>query len=701
MHASRRKRAARVLLLASLLAALAVSLCRAEVKKTPSGIEFTYEEPSASSVSVVGSFNGWNKAANPMTRDEKGVWRVTVVLQPGKHEYKLLVNDGNYLADPDNPVVTGDYGNSQVEVGSDGELVWRAGAAKFSNTALSSKVAINGFFRATYPWQSDANDDARLRLKRPDHDFNLDVNVKVNESVQGSGRLRLDTSLGDVQETQGRLYSGHLDLLTSAFDLKGYYNEEVMAFDEPLELVGHEDLAGTIREEHIDFGRGTQGAFTKVRALDAKGIVFFSNAYDFSRFDNPSTYDNTDTDEMGARLTRDVVPGRARLGLTWLRKQNGWWVGFASGPNVSADIASFKAATGSTSDWFELGTVDQTLAADLKLTLPASVGCTLEYAEWRWSAKWDVGNHERLEGTSNVNGAMDVPIGDDSGRRFKALLEGGGPLGSKWVVSHEAQRYDGMDEGELYVDFLRSPFADPRVNQFVDIGGVSGFSIEEYPALPKRSNDITELDLSFKFLGANGILEVDRKSSSRKYKFATAVAPDAPVEHTNEAWRIAPGASVSVLGGRLNLGIDYEQIDNDPEGEFFLSASLADPLAVNYYDTRELIFSGKFAFTDRVSALWDIRRMVYEANAEQEPPDKDAYVSPYLALVYSPVKSVEVRVGYGVNPVYYIDTPLEGRGNGRQVRRDAYMWEHGASIFEAERALTDVKMISLMGVISF
>jgi len=701
MQASGRKRAAGVAVLVSLLAALVVSLCHAEVTKTPSGIQFAYEEPSAGSVSLVGSFNGWNKAASPMTRDEKGVWRVTVALQPGKHEYKFLVNDSNYLADPDNPVVAGEYGNSQVEIGSDGELVWGAGAAKFSNTSLSSKVALNGFFRATYLGQSDAGGDARLRLKRPEHEFNLDVNVKVNDNVQGSGRLQMDTSLGDVQETQGRLYSGHLDLLTQAFDLKAYYNEELLALDEPLELLGHEDLPGTIREEHIEFGRGTQGAIARGRGFGAQGMAFFSNTYDFSRFDNPATYDNTDTDVMGARLARDIVPGRARLGLSWVRRQNGWWVDFVSGSNSSADIDSFKAATGSQSDWFELGTVDQTLAADLGLKLTGALDCVLEYAEWRWSARWDVGNRERLEGTSYVNGSIDVPMGEDAGRRVKAVLSGGGPAELNWELSHEVRRYDGMDEGELYVDFWRPRFADPRVNQFVGIGAVSGFSIEEYPALPERSNDITELDLSFKFMNLTGLLEVDRRSTTRQYEFASVVAPDAPVEQTNEAWRLAPGVSLSLMGGRLNLGMDYEQIDNDPEGEFFFSFPLTDPSGAYYYDTRELIFSGKFALTNRVSALWDVRRMVYEANAGQEPPDKEAYVSPYFALAYSPVKSVEVRLGYHVNPVYYNDTPLEGRGNGRQVWRDAYMWEHGAGMFDAERALTDVKMVSLMGVISF
>jgi hypothetical protein len=87
---------------------------------------------------------------------------------------------------------------------------------------------------------------------------------------------------------------------------------------------------------------------------------------------------------MGARLTghaldRDWV----RLGLSWVRRQNGWWVDFVSGSNHSADIDSFKADTGSQSDWFELGTAEQTLAADLGLKLPGALDCTLEYAEWR------------------------------------------------------------------------------------------------------------------------------------------------------------------------------------------------------------------------------------------------------------------------------------------------------------------------------
>lgn len=688
-------------LLVLLLALGGVPDCLADVKKTASGYEFAYEDPGASKVSLAGLFNNWNMEATPMTQDDKGVWRVTIQLPPGKHEYKFVVNGANWVTDPDNPVVAGDYGNSQIEIGSDGELVWRAEATKFSNTPLSSRVAVNGFFRATYWSRSDVDGDARFRLTRPEHEFNLDVNVKVSENVLGSGRLQMDTSLGDVQETQGRLYSGHLDLLSAPFDLRAYYNEEVLAYDDPLELVGHENLAGTIREEHIQFGRGTQGAIAKFRGFDTSGFAFFSNTYDQDRFNDPAIYDNTDTDVMGARLTRAILDEEVRLGLSWVRRQNGWWVDFVSGSNTRAVIDSFKAATGSLSDWFEIGTVDQTFAVDATVELPTGLLLSAEFATWSWDGRWDVGNRERLEGTNYVNGEVDIPVGDDSGNLFKAVLAGSGPLELSWEVAHESRRYDGMDQGELYVDFCRSHFADPAVGQFVGINAAPDFSIQEFPALPERKDDITELELAFAYGSLKGMLELDRTKTERQYSFATGVSPDGPSDQANESWRFAPGASISLVGGLLTLGVDYEQVDNDPQGQFFFSAPLNDPCFAQYYDTRELILSGRLRLSDRFAGLWDVRRMVYEANEGQQPPGREAYVSPYFALVYSPSRSVELRLGYHVNPVYYNDTPVEGRGNGRQVWRDTYMWEHGAGLFDAERALADVKVVSLMGVITF
>ncbi|KAF1079521.1 MAG: hypothetical protein GQF41_4079 [Candidatus Rifleibacterium amylolyticum] len=68
---------------------------------TGAGIEkeFTLEHASATKVSIVGSFNDWNKDANPMAL-ENGTWKARINLKPGKHEYQFVINDTDWITDP-------------------------------------------------------------------------------------------------------------------------------------------------------------------------------------------------------------------------------------------------------------------------------------------------------------------------------------------------------------------------------------------------------------------------------------------------------------------------------------------------------------------------------------------------------------------------------------------------------------------------
>ena len=66
------------------------------------------------------------------------------------------------------------------------------------------------------------------------------------------------------------------------------------------------------------------------------------------------------------------------------------------------------------------------------------------------------------------------------------------------------------------------------------------------------------------------------------------------------------------------------------------------------------------------------------------------------------IPQVELRLGYGLNPLYYRDTPVAGREIGRERWLASDLWRDPTlSLVDAERDLEDVKMISLMGVISF
>jgi len=83
-----------------------------------SSASFQYEDAKAKAVAVVGDFNDWNKDKTPMTL-ENGVWKCSVSLKPGKHEYKFVVNNTDWITDPKCPETVADkYGgrSSVIEV---------------------------------------------------------------------------------------------------------------------------------------------------------------------------------------------------------------------------------------------------------------------------------------------------------------------------------------------------------------------------------------------------------------------------------------------------------------------------------------------------------------------------------------------------------------------------------------------------------
>jgi 1,4-alpha-glucan branching enzyme len=60
---------------------------------------FACRAPAAQLVFLAGSFNGWKPDATPMVKDAEGNWSVAVDLEPGRYEYKFVV-DGNWCCEP-------------------------------------------------------------------------------------------------------------------------------------------------------------------------------------------------------------------------------------------------------------------------------------------------------------------------------------------------------------------------------------------------------------------------------------------------------------------------------------------------------------------------------------------------------------------------------------------------------------------------
>jgi len=88
---------------------------RAPAKKR---VTFRLDAPHAEEVLVTGSFCGWERGAYPLRKGKDGVWRKSIYLAPGRHEYRYIV-DGNWQNDPGcAETVTNVYGscNSVVTV---------------------------------------------------------------------------------------------------------------------------------------------------------------------------------------------------------------------------------------------------------------------------------------------------------------------------------------------------------------------------------------------------------------------------------------------------------------------------------------------------------------------------------------------------------------------------------------------------------
>ena len=71
-------------------------------------VRFTFDAPAATSVSIVGDFNGWTAGSLPLRRSSNGrTWEIQVPLAPGRYAYSFVV-DGQLARDPMAPQSGGD-----------------------------------------------------------------------------------------------------------------------------------------------------------------------------------------------------------------------------------------------------------------------------------------------------------------------------------------------------------------------------------------------------------------------------------------------------------------------------------------------------------------------------------------------------------------------------------------------------------------
>jgi len=63
-------------------------------------VTLTYKDEKAKQVAVAGDFNNWDTTSDKMVNLGDGNWSITLNLKPGRYEYKFIIDDTTWIADP-------------------------------------------------------------------------------------------------------------------------------------------------------------------------------------------------------------------------------------------------------------------------------------------------------------------------------------------------------------------------------------------------------------------------------------------------------------------------------------------------------------------------------------------------------------------------------------------------------------------------
>ena len=252
------------------LLVLFTNFLSAGVNSVKNGIGFSYEDPKASSVTIAGTFNDWNTNANPLKKDDDGMWGTVIKLSQGEHQYKFVV-DGNWYVDPENPNQTDDgYGgfNSVIVVNEEGQVVVQKVSETQSIIGIKTKLNPKVYFDGRYYTKGIFvdNENSRFMLEKPLHDINIGMKIKFNSAVEGYTVMNINNIAEgtDMWKTHLNFKRSILKLNAPNFILNAFDNFGYITFDDPLHIVGDEG------QYHYAFGYDYLGIYGKSKIPSLK-----------------------------------------------------------------------------------------------------------------------------------------------------------------------------------------------------------------------------------------------------------------------------------------------------------------------------------------------------------------------------------------------------------------------------------------------
>ncbi|MCK5833375.1 glycogen-binding domain-containing protein, partial [bacterium] len=653
------------------------------------GVVLEYYNPSARSVSVAGSFNNWSSNADPFDTDGEGNWSITLELDPGKYEYKFVVDD-SWQPDSDNPRSESDgYGgiNSVIEIDLEGKLVKTevdVEQEKVSNTFLNSRVYIGGKYTAIAESRWARDFDGRFRLDKPRHRLESYIRIKISNDVTAWGGINMDTrDAGRIYEASLALDSAAIELVGNSIEGQVYYNRPVGGIGDPLEIIGSSIIAGAPGET-LPFGLGTGGAFLKgeiysvaFRAIycdrfeswateEHTGEALLDNLgrlrYGLFREDvidpflKQDVYTEYSTDIFGLSLSRRIGP--LDLGVA-LRYDSGiFWYSL-----TELDIPSLQNwvdSTGSESDWFALGNSELLWGGFTKIALgPGSIWA--EYLSYNYDGGVQAGNLENDAGDGN--GSIDVELGKMYGHfaGLGLMVNPYDEVGFK--LGYSSQVFSAPEDTGVF--FLPAPSTD-------DDGHVDIEAIEIEPGMDPTWWESyfaqVNIDLPVKIWARGGIEAMDDHLEGNKRKVN----------------RFGVGARGTVLWNFI--GFD---MFND-----WAFAKL--PQGV---EQREAL--SKVGIRLHLSDQWYVNldvayHKIYCENALDSIEIDETAIPVFAGIQFMPVENVRLELYWGLHPLM-----ANGWRAGRREFVEKYMNDNSVTFAESWKALENVRQIGLRGEIDF
>lgn len=136
-------------------------------------VTFTFSPPApAKTVTLAGTFNNWNKNAQPMELEAStGVWTVTLELLEGEYQYKFVVNDSDWFHDPKQELKAPDGFGGYNSVLRVGDYTRFKQSAKRGDGRILADALYHDTELPYVQWSDSTTLSLRLRSKKDDLDY--------------------------------------------------------------------------------------------------------------------------------------------------------------------------------------------------------------------------------------------------------------------------------------------------------------------------------------------------------------------------------------------------------------------------------------------------------------------------------------------------------------------------------------------------